>query len=76
MKAGMAAFQAGATAWQHAVATAMNSPNRSDPAMPQNASSGADLFGDMFEPGIRLGEAYQREMEAILNRTRPSVGSG
>jgi hypothetical protein len=71
MQAGMAAFQAGTSAWQQAVGQAMKTMGGAAAAAPQGSASGSSLFGEMFEPGMKLGEAYQREIEAILNRTRP-----
>ena len=73
MKAGMAAFEAGAAAWQQAVSRALS------PAADETGGAapkfGPELFGEMFEPGLRLSEAYQREMEALLQRLRPDAPS-
>lgn len=71
MQAGMAAFQAGTSAWQQAVGQAMQTMGGAAAATQRPPASGAGLFGDMFEPGIKLGEAYQREVEATLSRMRP-----
>ena len=38
--------------------------------------TGRDVFGEMLEPGLRLGEAYQREVEAMLERLRPETKPG
>jgi hypothetical protein len=73
MKAGMAAFQANAAAWQRAMSAAMSAADDTGPKSPM-PKSGPDLFGEMFEPGRRLGEAYQREMEALLRRFGPGGG--
>jgi len=77
-KAGMAAIQAGTAAWQQALTETMNASGVSDLGTGAKgpAVSGRDLFGDMFEPGLLLNEAYQREMEALINRMRPEAKSG
>jgi hypothetical protein len=37
--------------------------------MPQSGPrSGKDIFGDMLEPGRRMGEAYQKNMESIFDQ--------
>lgn len=74
MQAGLAAFQAGTAAWQKAVAEALPSADGSKAAPPGPQTPGSNLFGDMFEPGLRLSQAYQREMEAVLDRLRPETG--
>jgi hypothetical protein len=77
MQAGMAAFQTGTAMWQQAMAEMMKSAGAAagtaDGKEAGPTPSGRDLFGDMFEPGLRLGEAYQREMEAIFARLRPEA---
>jgi hypothetical protein len=77
MQAGMAAFQTGTAMWQQAMAEMMKSAGAAagtaDGKEAGPTASGRDLFGDMFEPGLRLGEAYQREMEAIFARLRPEA---
>ena len=79
MAAGIAAFQTGAAAWQKAMADMMKNADTSK-AQPTgeasgSGSAGANVFGEMFEPGLRLSEAYQREMEAMLDRLRPKGGA-
>jgi hypothetical protein len=37
-------------------------------AAPQTPRSGKDIFGDMLEPGRRMGEAYQKNMESIFDQ--------
>ncbi|MDH3196594.1 MAG: DUF937 domain-containing protein [Hyphomicrobiales bacterium] len=39
------------------------------PQTPQSGpQSGKDIFGDMLEPGRRMGEAYQKNMESIFDQ--------
>ena len=77
MQAGMAAFQAGTAAWQHAMGEMMKNAGAAagtaDGRPAGGTPSGPDMFGDMFEPGLRLSEAYAREMEAIVARMRPDA---
>lgn len=75
MQAGLAAFQAGTAAWQQAIAQMTKTAGTGGAAAkrPGGEPTGRDVFGDMFEPGLRLGEAYQREMEAVLDRLRPDA---
>jgi hypothetical protein len=37
-------------------------------ATPKTPRSGKDIFGDMLEPGRRMGEAYQKNMESIFDQ--------
>jgi hypothetical protein len=37
-------------------------------AAPQTPRSGKDIFGDMLEPGRRMGEDYQKNMESIFDQ--------
>jgi hypothetical protein len=71
MQAGLAAFQAGTAAWQQAMGEAAKAAAGTE--RPEAKASGPDVFGELFEPGLRLGEAYQREMEALLDRLRPET---
>ena len=71
MQAGLAAFQAGTAAWQQAMGEAAKAAAGAEG--PEAKASGPDVFGELFEPGLRLGEAYQREMEALLDRLRPAT---
>ena len=77
MQAGLTAFQAGTAAWQQAMGEMMKNAGAAggtaDGKKPGTAPTGRDLFGDLFEPGLRLGEAYQREMEALVARLRPEA---
>lgn len=70
MQAGMAAFQAGTAAWQQAMGQMMKNAGGPGATQPGAPVSGSAVFGDMFEPGLRLSEAYGREMEALLERLR------
>jgi hypothetical protein len=71
MQAGLEALQAGGAAWQKAMAAMLES-GRGDTPSAQAGEGGkapaSDLFGEMLEPGIRLSEAYQREVAAMLER--------
>lgn len=73
MQAGLAAFQSGAAAWQKAVGDMVGVVGKSGAGQPSGGDAGQKLFGDMFEPGMRLSETYQREMEAMLKRFRPDA---
>ena len=70
MRAGLSAFKAGTAAWQKAMGEAITSAQHGKDGRPEAQASGRDVFGDMFEPGLRLSQAYQREMEALLERLR------
>jgi hypothetical protein len=35
---------------------------------------GQDIFGEMFEPGRRMGESYQKNMETIFDRYLGGMG--
>ena len=37
-------------------------------AAPKTPQSGKDIFGDMLEPGRRMGEAYQKNMDSIFDQ--------
>jgi hypothetical protein len=77
LKAGLSAFQAGTAAWQQTMGEMMKSAGggavTGTGARPETEASGRDLFGEMFEPGLRLSEAYQREMESLMARLRPDT---
>lgn len=77
MQAGLAAFQAGTAAWQKTMAdmakTAGGGALAGDASRPETEPSGRDLFGEMFEPGLKLGEAYQRELAGLFERMRPET---
>lgn len=78
MEAGLAAFQAGTAAWQKAMSDLAKAGKiAGEPTdEPRIQGSGRDLFGEMFEPGLRISEAYQREMEALVERLRGGKASG
>ena len=75
MRSGLAAFQAGTQAWQKAVgemAKTMGGGTATGDADKGGAApTGRAIFGEMLDPGLRLGETYQREMEAVLERLKP-----
>jgi hypothetical protein len=75
LEAGLAAFQAGTAAWQKSMADMMKVAGggamTGDASRPETEPSGRDLFGEMFETGLRTHEAYQREVEALVERLRP-----
>lgn len=77
MQAGLAAFSAGAAAWQESVAAMLKSAGGGAPAgemkTPAAGASGADIFGELFEPGLRVSEAYRREMEKLVARAFPAT---
>ena len=73
MRAGLTAFQAGTAAWQKALGEAMKSAGVGNDHPTEAQASGREVFGEMFEPGLRLSEAYRREMEAVLDRLRPET---
>jgi hypothetical protein len=78
MGAGLAAVQAGTAAWQKAMQQTTKGivgggAMAGDATKPETEPEGADVFGEMFEPGLRLSEAYQREIEALLARHRPEI---
>lgn len=75
VQAGLAAFQAGAAAWQKAVSDMTGVVGSSGAGKPAGGATGQNLFGEMFEPGMRMSETYQREMEAMLRRFRPDQKS-
>jgi hypothetical protein len=75
-KAGLAAFEAGSAAWRKAALAMLEAgmpgaagrDAKKGGAAPPSAS---DLFGEMLEPGIRLSEAYQRQVAEMLERMLP-----
>ena len=74
MQSGLSAMAAGSNAWLDML------EQISKGAMPRPAPekphiSGMDVFGEMLEPGLRFGEAYQRELEAIFERFRPKASA-
>jgi hypothetical protein len=71
MQAGLAAFHSGAAAWQKAVGDMAGVVGSS--GTQSGAGEGKNPFAEMFEPGRRLSETYQREMEATLRRFRPDL---
>ncbi len=73
MRAGITAFQAGTAAWQKAVGEAMAGAQGANESRPEGNATSAGVFGDMFEPGLRLSQTYQRELEALLDRLRPQT---
>jgi len=77
MQTGLAAFQAGATVWQEAVGSMMKTTGggvaTGTAGSPEAKASGEALFGEIFEPGRKLGDAYQRAMEDVLTQVRPET---
>jgi hypothetical protein len=71
MRTGLAALQAGTAAWQQALGQMAKGAGGTE--KPEAQASGRNVFGEMFEPGLRLSEAYQREIEATLDRLRPDT---
>jgi hypothetical protein len=65
-EAGLAGAEAAGAAWQDAISAMLEGK----PVAWGEADrpSGADLFGDMLEPGIRLSEDYQRQVSDMLER--------
>jgi hypothetical protein len=70
MKTGLAAFQAGAAAWQRTAGAMTGGAPADHGEQPQADVSGRAVFGELLEAGSRIGEAYQREMEALVERLR------
>jgi hypothetical protein len=77
MQAGLAAFEAGTAAWRQAMDQMMQSVGggavTGDAKRPETEASGRDVFGEMFQPGVKLGEAYQRELEELVRRFTPET---
>lgn len=74
MQAGLAAFQAGTAAWQKTLGDAMKgAAAAAGGEKPGAGAPSQNVFGEMFESGLRLGETYQREVEAMLDRLRPET---
>ena len=77
MQTGLAAFSAGASAWQETVASMMKTAGGGatpgETATPEAKASGAAIFGELFEPGMRLGESYLREVEKLVGSGRPGT---
>jgi hypothetical protein len=75
MQAGLAALQAGGAAWQKAMA-AMLEGQRGETSGGGEREAGETpahtLFGDLLEPGVRLSEAYQRQVADMLQQLSPS----
>jgi hypothetical protein len=44
-----------------------------DAKRPETEGSGRDVFGEMLQPGVKLGEAYQRELEELVRRFTPET---
>ena len=72
IETGLAAFQAGASAWQQAMSDLMKGAAGGGSSESGIQFSGHDLFGEMFDSGVRLSETYRREMEALMQRAAPS----
>jgi hypothetical protein len=72
--AGLAAFQAGTAAWQRMMGELL-ARGGSGAGAPAAQISGRDLFGEMFESGLEVSEAYRRQIEAAMetmqSRKRP-----
>jgi hypothetical protein len=60
--AGLEMMRSGANAWSEAAAK-----------MGAGAGGAANPFADLLEPGKKLGEAYQRNIEAILAGKKPKA---
>lgn len=77
MHVGAAAFQAGVAAWQDAVGSMMRTVGGGAISgageTPEDRPAGETAFGELFEPGRRVNEAYQREIEALLSRFSPGA---
>jgi len=66
---GLAAFQAGTLAWQQAMSDMMKGVARGGAAgEPHTQFSARDLFGEMFDSGVKFSETYRREMEALVQQ--------
>ena len=69
---GLAAFQAGTSAWQQAMSDMMKGAAKGAASgEPGIQFSGRDLFGEMFDSGVQLSETYRRGMEALVQRMAP-----
>lgn len=77
MQSGVSAMAAGNAAWmdffEKNARAAGGAADKEEARKPR--LSGADVFGEMIEPGLRIGEAYQRELEAIFERFKPKSPS-
>ena len=73
MQSGLSAMAAGNAAWLDMVERASRSGDSAKEKAETRKThlSGTDVFGELIEPGLRLSEAYQRELEAIFERFRP-----
>ena len=60
-QAGLAGMEAGGGAWLEAMKAMLE-------GKPPAAPAARDLFGEMLDPGIRLSEAYQRQVSDMLER--------
>lgn len=72
MEAGLAAVEAGTAAWKDAMAAFTKGAGAAPSTGSAESAAPSDLFGEMLEPGRRLGEAYQREVMAMLDRLSSS----
>jgi hypothetical protein len=79
MQAGLAAFQAGTAAVQETVAAMMKSAGggavTGGTQAPETKASGENVFGELFEPGLRLSDADRREMEKAVERRHSTTRS-
>jgi hypothetical protein len=77
MQAGLAAFETGTAAWRQTMDRMMQSAGggamTGDAKRPETEASGREVFAEMFEPGVKLGEAYQRELEELVRRFAPDT---
>jgi hypothetical protein len=73
MQSGLSAMAATGVAWGEMMKTLMAGAAGGPGAQARGEVKPAigDLFGDMFEPGLRFGEAYQRSIETIFDSARP-----
>ena len=81
MQAGLSAMTAGTEAWgemmkKMAEAAGAGLGTAGAAGGPAAKAPGSDLFGELFEPGVRIGKAYQRQMETMLERQRPAAARG
>lgn len=76
MQSGLNAMAAGNVAWLDMFDKASRGGQATADAAEARKTrlSGADVFGELIEPGLKIGEAYQKEMEALFERFRPRSG--
>ena len=67
MRSTLAALEAGGSAWSETLRKFAGG-DVAGLAAPGGETRPRDLFGDMFEPGLALSEAYQRNIAGIFDR--------